>query len=596
MNWKTLLFLLLLVGGLFYLVRQQNEAEDQIEQAYMGPLLEDMRRQDVVEIRWDHVERDEYIAMEKHGGRWHLTDPKAYPIAPDRVKLVLDGLFTTAREVPKLDLEKIKPRFDPPRAVITIIEEKEGGVRREEKVQLGGLDPDGMALEVLYKGRYMLILRNVDTALLSSVSDLREKRLFQLTPGRIVEVHRSGFTGAMAGLRDLEFSARREGPHWQQYEPVRVLLDPAAMDLWTRVLASLRVKAFLSDIENPDLSRFGLATPEMRLRLVDAGGQSHELLITEKNGYKAKLADSHHIYLLPDAVIQQLTENWSYLRDTRLIHAFRNDIGHLDFQTAQGVVRLTQGPGQKAPWLVAEKPTGSEEFTAEFPADRERIEEFLGEMEKASVLRWAPPGKELTEQYFGAEAPMRRLTFTYRYNLEGETSSARFGAPIESDMGTPLAPYLRSEDAIIGMVSKDLLDWFDGGVGAWRSPLVWDLVESRTNRVRVVWDEAPDGPATREYIRKIQGTWRYQDVDSTPKELLAVMDNLVYLRAEQYLTPAQRTPLVDKITVEFHRLDGSKQTAIIGKTPEGEVRLETGTMQAVAKHQALHRKLLELFN
>ena len=595
MNWKTLVFLLLLVGGLVYLVQKQGEAEKQIQEPYRGHLLGDMRPNDVVEIRWDHVERDENIALEKREGVWYITDPKDYPAAPDRIKLVMDGLFANAIEIPEEELGHIKPRFDPPRAVVTVIEQKEGGARRQVQVSLGGLDPDEMQLEVKKGDRYLRILRNLDTALLGSVNDLREKKVFRITPGRIVEIHRSGFAEAPEGMRDLSFSARREGPYWQQYQPQRVRLDPTSMDLMTRVLASVRVQKFLSDNPEPDLEAYGLNLPEITLRLVDASGGEVELLVSNRQDYVAKLSDSHHIFELPDKVVGHLIDDWSYLRDHRLLHAFRRDIGHADLVSASGTVRLTQGSGQNAEWRVSHQAPGGTEFQGDWPGDQKRIQEFLGELEKSGIDKWLPPGEETVQEHFPAGELIRRLTIAFRYDLEGETSSARFGKPLKTEEGTPMAPYLRDEDQVAGLVPEDLLDWFEGGPQVWRSPLMWEIREGRLKGL-VVSRQDPEGQAeTREYLRKLQGTWRYVDANTSPKEMLAALDHLVFLRAESYLVEGENVPLLDPLQVTLEHTDGQTSTVTVGKAPDGQVRLQTGESQAVAAHQPLHGLLQDLF-
>ncbi|MEZ6021471.1 MAG: DUF4340 domain-containing protein [Planctomycetota bacterium] len=354
MSLKSLLFLILLVGVLLVAVRFQGDKEAQQPKNYNGPLLGDVQPDRVVEIRWDHIEDDQYVALEKVGDDWMLVDPLRYPAARDRVQLLFDGLFTQAGEVPTPDIAKIASQFDPPRAVVTVFEEIEGGTRRKTEVRLGQLHADGMSQYFLVGGRYLRALNNLDTVLHSTISDLRDHHIFRIHPLTLVGVERHGFVPAEVGLRDLEFLARREGPNWQMYRPSKVKLDPGAMGLWAQVLCSLRLDRFAWDAEDAPLADFGLTQPEVRLVLQTSEGEALELQLANPDGqsWYAKRADQPFIWVMPNDVMQELLGEWAELRDESLLRAFRTDIGSIELRGEHRVL-LTQ-TGNDGPWTVSD--------------------------------------------------------------------------------------------------------------------------------------------------------------------------------------------------------------------------------------------------
>ncbi len=588
MNFKVLLFLALLVGGLVYLTRHQQEVESNRVVAYNGPLLGDAAPERLVEIRWDHVVDNRQVALEKQNGVWMIVDPIDFPAAPHRVSLLTDGLFRPASEVPGPDKDAVASHFDPPRIAVTLIEQMEGGALREHKFKVGALDADGMQVEVEKDGLYLRTLRNLDTALSVSVNDLRKRRLFDLHPERITQIERSGFSDVSGSMLDLGFEARREGPTWKQYQPVAVQLDPSVMTVWSRQLCSIYATGFASDVEDPELTKFGLHMPNAQLKLTDAGGNSQELLFaqTAEGGWVAMLKGRRHIFsLLPDQVALIL-DDWSILRDTRLLRAHRRDIDQFELSTPDGLVRLTQGPALDDDWTVARKGHQETEFAMEWLAEKSKIQEFLGLIEQSEIASWLPTETHDSQTVFASGVEFSRLAFKFRHMLEGESSLAVVGPIHVTDAGTRLRTYAREGDETVGLIPLAFHDWIGTPLQGWRSRLIWDLKEGRMAGLRL-----SQGDATREYKRKIQGTWTYMDADTSPVELLPALDHLVFLRAEEHLPADRRDSLTNPVRVEVMETGGAQHLAEIGPGPDGLIQIQHRGLSSIARNQDLYKLL-----
>lgn len=588
MNTKVLLFLVLLVGGLVYLTQYQQEVESKQVDPYNGPLLGDARPERLVEIRWDHVVDNRQVALEKQDGKWVIVDPINFQAAPHRISLLMDAFFRQAREVPAPDTEAVASHFDPPRIAVTLIEEMEGGVRREHRFRLGALDADGMQVEVEKDGLYLRTLRNVDTALSVSVYDLRKRRLFDLNPDRIVQIERSGFSDASGSMIDLAFQARREGPTWMQRQPVAVQLDPAVMSVWSRQLCSVYAGGFVSDVEDPDLAEHGLHMPNANLKLTDAAGNTQELLFAEtaEGGWVAKFTDQRFIYGLAPEQVALILEDWSMLRDTHLLRAHRQDLDQIELSNSAGIIRLTQGPALDDDWTVARKATGQTDFGMEWLAEKSKVQEFLGLVEQSEITNWLPTETHKAKKVFVAGVPFSRLVFRFRNMLKGEVSTALVGPVHTTDAGTRLRTYARDGDDAVGLIPLAFHEWISRPLQSWRSRLVWDVKEGRMARLRLT-----QGDKVREYKRKIQGTWTYMDAETSPVELLPALDHLVFLRADKHLPGDSHDSLTNPVLVEFLEVGGGQFSAVIGPGPDGVIQIQHRGLSSVARNQDLYELL-----
>ncbi|MCA9002685.1 MAG: DUF4340 domain-containing protein, partial [Planctomycetes bacterium] len=421
---------------------------------YNGPLLEGVQPERLVEIRWDHVVDNRQVAIELGETGWNIVDPIEFPVAKHQVRLLAEALFRPAREVPEPDREAVASHFSPPRIKIHVRERLEGGAIRDHELQVGALDADGMQVEVLVNGRYLRALRNLDDAFSVSVHDLRERRIFDLSPERVVQVERSGFSDITGSMQDLAFVASREGPTWQQSAPLRTQLDPSAMSVWVRQLCALYASGFSSDVVDPELSQFGLNMPNCVLKFTDASGAEQSLLLAQNGASQwfGKLADDYHVYSIDTQPLLLALDDWSVLRDTKFLRAHRADIGSIELASSQGLLRLTQGPALDDDWTVAFRAKGQRDFGPEWLVEKARIQEFLGMVEQSEVTGWLPLDEQRATDLFGPGNDFARYTFRFRHTFEGEHATGFVGPVHTSDLGTSLRTFARE----VGLVDRAL--------------------------------------------------------------------------------------------------------------------------------------------
>ncbi len=592
MNKSTVLVLALvalLLGGAVYL---QTEREKDYDPSLGEPLLGEGRIERVTEIRVDHIERGKNYHMSRLEDGWQLIDPINYPANEAMVKVFLEALAGAGEYVPAGDLPALEAHFERPRAVVFVTETMEGGAKVEHEIQVGELDVDGQRLEVRTRGKILRIWRNLDTAIMRSIADLRRKKLFRMRGQDVVTIQRLGAEYRPDGAIDLTTEAERRGPRWVLSRPVDMQLDPGVTGLWAIALTSIRAERYISDIDDPNLASYGLKDPAIRLRLGDRRGRDEEVHIgvAPGGGWCARVAGDKHIIELDLADLPQILQPIQELWDTNLLQAFRRDIAAVELaRVDRADLRFVQDDSEN--WTVAQRPPGQRGFDLPVAADVAAVEGLLAVLEQNEIEQWLDGPGETPAELFPAGTKPRGVWVELRGLLEGERQGGQLGERRVTEAGTELDVFLREGDELAGLVTSELATWLERDLADWRSRQLWALKEIRLNRLRLA-----QGEKSREFGRQIQGTWRYVDVDAPATELFDVLDSLIFLKAESHLTASQAAemPLQDPFTVEFTTVDGDASIARIGlaeRNGASEVQVEVLGLRSVAKDQGLYERL-----
>lgn len=595
MNKSTVLVLALLalvLGGAVYL---QTEREKDYDPSLGEPLLGEGRIERVTGFRIDHIERGTQFHIVKEESEWRLIDPIAYPANEAMVKVFLEAFAMGAEYVPEGDLTDLEAHFERPRAVVFVTETMAGGATREHEIQVGELDVDGHRLEVRTRGKIMRTLRNLDTAIMRSLPDLRRKKLFRMRGQDVVSIQRLGADYRPDRAIDLTAVAERRGPRWVLSRPVDMQLDPGVAGLWAIALANVRAERYLSDVDDPDLAAYGLKDPAIKLRLADRHGGDEEVHfgISPAGGWSARVAGDKHIVELDLGGLPQVLQPIEELWDTNLLQAFRRDIAAIELGRGDlPDLRFVQD--DKENWTVAQRPNGQEGFDLPVAADVVAVEGLLAVLEQNEIEQWLRDPSESPAELFPPDSVRRGVWVELRGLLEGERQGGRLGARRVTEAGTELDVFVREGDQLAGLVTSQLASMLELDLADWRSRLLWELKEIRLNRLRLA-----RGERTREFTRQIQGTWRYTDVDAPATELFDVLDSLIFLKAEDHLSAdeAAALPLEDPVRVEFTTVDGDTSIALVGlveREGEAEAQVEVLGLRSVLKDQGLHGRLVQI--
>ncbi|MCP3916648.1 MAG: DUF4340 domain-containing protein [bacterium] len=583
MNKITTLVLLALVVGLGFLAKAKLASEAAAPQLVPEPLFPHLEMRRLTGLFIDDVERSVHVKLVREGRAWKLTDPLEYPAATESMRLILDPLArAVAMPVPAAEAESLAADFDPPRAILDVIETMEDGEERRTRLELGPLDIDGMSVNVRIRDRYFRTLRNLDTAVKREVNDFRSKKLFEMDPAEIVEIHRAGYHFGAQTSKPLVFDAYRRGTAWQIERPWRAQGDLDTLGVWAAVLSNLSVRSFVRDHEGP-LTEFGLEEPQASIELMDRHGDVQKVVFSNHRGtWFFKIDTEPNVYELEAVEVNKCFAAAPDFLDHNFTRAFRGEIDEVLLATDSGELRLTQNKLENT-WTVAEKPWGEDVWSVDVPAGQPKIDDLLAMLEQERIAHYQLDGSEVSE-HFPSDASKRGFWLTYR----GEVQGGRLGALVTTEAGSAVVKYLRDGDQLVAFAPAALDAIAHLELGDLMSFDLFRLDETQLSRLVL-----RAGGVQREFTRAQQGTWKYTDVDAAATELYPVLDSLFFLRATEHLEAAEATELVEPVTVEITSAAGP-HIARIGKTAAGRVEAEVLGARSVLENQELHGKLLEI--
>ena len=573
MSLRTTLGLLLLLAGLAGVVLWQQGREGD-ELALQRRLFEGVEVSRVVAIRVDHIERGYNLRLERdEGGRWYLTDPVAYPAAPELVQLLLEDVAgAVSVRVPAAEEGEEELGFAPPSAVLSVEEALPGGERRRTELELGAPDPDRMRLNVRIDGEYRRCLVRLRTTLDRDANDFRSRRVLTLDPRAVVEVQRTGVMKLELDEPPVDtlLSAYQDGMQWVSSLPVAAQLSPLEVGVIIVGAARTRVETFVEDAP-PDLARYSLDPPGMRLELRTATGDTEVLLLGRRGSkppWYLMREGFPHVWAIDSGDAERLMLPAAELYDRRLLSVLREDVDGLVLEAAG--TRLELARSGETWTLTGTRPDG--DSLGPVLADAGRVHDELARLEAVELALLEGPAD---------------LRFQEAARLEvrvgGESRGVSVGAPRPD--GTVLVR--RDGDELAYAGESWLLELARTPVGELRSRQLLGLTENELSGLELVGDSG----ASASFVRDGRGLWHRGKEREEALELLPLLDGLVYLVADGF--PEASEELERPVSLRFLRHGLEPVTVLIGGLGEGSGALVGGELARLRK-PGLHQGLLGL--
>lgn len=587
MKKQTTFLLLFLVFGVAAAVWWQRGREEADLGAIDVPLFEGVRPERIKALRIDHLERGLALRLERDArGAWYITDPILYPADLSVVGVLLEVIGQSrALQVPEVERDAGELGLEPPRAIFIAVEEV-GGTTVEHRVELGHLDLDGQRLNVHKDGRFLRILRKLDTTLKRSVNDFRSRRVMEIDPAAVVELNRTG--EHQPAIEDmpvpLRLSAIRDGSAWRSLVPHEALLDPLDVGVILYGAAALQVDTFVDDAP-VSLAEYGLDEPEIRIELGTADG-SREALRVSRSGFGgswyACREHEPHVFGLTQEDVQRLVLPFEQLLDRSIARFAREDVQVLRLECDERAVRIERAG---AGWTVSESLAGESGASTPRPAEAARVEKLLSELEHAELADFR------LHSTFPADAPRRGVYV----ELASATIGGRIGPPAPESDGLQLFLFERLGDGIVALAQPALSGLACTPAAELRALELVSLLEVDLTGLTV-----RRGEAVLRYARADRGRWSRGGEEAEAAELFPVLDPLIFLRAREHLGESTE-PLADPIEVVFERRDGSVLRFFVGlftpSEPEGEPRAvaDFEGARSLLEVADIHERLRALF-
>ena len=586
MSRLTTLGLLALVCVLAFVIWRQTETEDPELGVVEIPLLEDFQPRQVTAIRIDSIERVVQLGMERDPrGRWVIVDPIAYPARTSMVSQLLQALSGSAYRIPEGEEELARARLEKPRAFLEVTETLEDGDRRVRRIELGGIDVDGLLVHVRVDDQPLRAWRSLEGVLQISLNDWRSRAVFDLEPKGIVEVRRTGIDPQQSTARVLDFQARREGTGWWIERPVRLMGEPALLGIWSEVMAVAQVDRFVSDIPEADMARFGLDQPAFTMTLTDRHGreQTLEAGVPTIGSYFFRRSGSHHVWTLEERDFSELFVEPRDFHDPVLARVLRSEVEQVSLSGPQGEVRVRRELGGEA-WRVSWRRPGEEAWTPELPAEGSTVERVLGTLEQREMIVdyfWEDPVSE--------HFPEGSAHHGVWLEAGGRRYGGRRGPVATTSEGTEIRPFWRERENRVAQVPLAVGELLEIPLEDFVSLLIQQHEESTLRTLEIGLAGGP----MRSFERTVQTTWTYADVEmEATAEIFSVLDHLFHLVAESHVPEGEEAELLDVVSVGIEARDRTWHRFDVGRTAEGEVRARVGERQSILAHAPLHEDLL----
>lgn len=589
MSRVTLVVLLIVVAGLGALAWRMSAKNALPPDTADVALFPGIDPASVRALRIENTTSDQHIRIERDAnGSWRMTDPTEVPAEASIVDYLLtNALSRSGTPVPSTEADPARVGLDPPRLVLEIEHASAGGAPVRARVEFGALDPDGQRVHVRVGGRILRTWRDLDTTLDRPMQDFRAKRLFDVDGRTIVEIHRSGtVTGTDGRPIDMALDALAENGEWIATGPVKARLDPLGVSLVCGALAQLEVLDY-ADFGSSNLADWGLDPAEVTLDLATPSGPLPTMRLGRRGhspleNWNLALEGSAWVYTIDPSSARLLISPLDDLFDHRLVRVAREEVDALELRAGERTLEIAR---RKKQWFLRER-QGAGEWGPEAPADRTKVEDLLGVLDRHELARM--------DRTLKLEAADVRGAIHVRVGADESTrQGGELGEPYDLPQGARAVRFRRDGDEVVAEASDELWRIATTPFEALQSLRVQELVE-----VEQAGLQLDDLTTQRRFVRGGKGLWQYQGFAAEAKELRDVLDPLLFLTASRHLKPADVPQLERSIKVTFVDVNEQPHEFVValakGGELDGQVILQKDGRLSVAKDQTLHEKLAAL--
>jgi len=578
----TLIGLLVVVVGLgWYAMRTVDQEKKTLADADVR-LFPGLDENLVTSVRIENVARDLHMRFERDaGGVWTLSDPVEAPVEPGTIDLVVQAAARARGRA--LDAAEVENPallgLDPPRFVLEILE----GDLPRRRAEIGAAELDGERVFARVGDKFLRVSRELEPLLDRELHEFRSSSISDVDPRHVVELRRRGAVSldGTSPASDASFDAVFVDGAWRATAPVTGLLDPAGIALYVQSCATYRFERIFDEGAR-SLSSLGLDPPELRIELGTTGTEVVEILLGRPNpegSWLGTRTGSRIVWPIVQHDVGFLATPIRDLLDHKILRARRSGVTHLELDTPTAQMLFVRGARG---WTCMTARAGSTVFGLELAAETRAVEDVLGALERYELTgfldgRTFDPGA----------APIR-----WRVQSESGSAGGRFGAAYVDASGASGTTFQRDGETAVGLGDPGILAVLT------RDPALFlslRLLESNEVDLRAI--RLRRGELERRYERNTRGLWTRTGGEVEARDLLAVLDGLLFLRASQRIPEDGRAVLTDVIDVEFATYEGEIRRVAIGIATvgtESRVEIEVDGGRGIAQDQKLHEKLSSL--
>ncbi len=326
------------------------------------------------------------IHFGKRNAEWQITQPiQTLADAPTADGLVDSIAGARIAQTEPGTPEQLKSYgLTPP--VVTIEFQTQNGAHHS--IQLGKKDFTGASVYSQIDGAkdVALLPESLLTSSEKSLNDFRDRTVLAMVPALIASIDLKNAGGEAALAKDKD--------DWKFTKPSGAFADSAAVDGLLSAISSAKMSSVVSETAE-DLPKYGLGSPAITFSASDAKGKSVTLLVGKKDGdaYFARDSGRPMVFKINEELEKKLSQNFSDLRDKRIVRFDPASITHMEIQNADGTISCTRKNEDEwtfdAPADVKGKPASGEKVLG--PLDRARAEQIFDNPPASLSAKFAKP-------------------------------------------------------------------------------------------------------------------------------------------------------------------------------------------------------------
>ncbi|UCD58642.1 MAG: DUF4340 domain-containing protein [Candidatus Hydrogenedentota bacterium] len=402
---RTLVFLIIFVAlAAFFYLYEFKGGEARREAERKAKLLFSFKPESVTELVLRKPE--EVIVTERENGKWTIKEPVNAAAEQRTVEQILNTLsdLKYERDIgPQADL--LPFGLSEPEVEVEI----KGTQGIIDRLLLGASTPDGANSYAKRSSgeQVFTVSKSARSTMDRSLFDMRDKTVFDFS---VPEVQ--GLTAYRNG-RTLKFEKRQEG-EWMMSSPEERIADAGKIRGLLDTIKYARIKKFIEEeASDPDLQKYGLASPSARLEL--ALGDTMKVLAfgnqtgSDSQSVYVRRGNQRQILELGVDILNSLSADVDDWRDTHVAKFARNDVARLQIDSPAGAIAVERSEENFEDWRLVKPEPGV--------ADEDRVGTLLSDVRNARVTRF-PKADELTAAEASFENPLIRLSL---WNKNNET-------------------------------------------------------------------------------------------------------------------------------------------------------------------------------
>src|ERR1700733_1169523 len=283
MRFRGLLVAVVVLAALgvgLYFSNKEKAAEAAKPSADLPPKILTLSEADVTKVDLKKKGGDETV-VERAGGKWQMTAPKAYTADQDATNQLVTAAANVSGDRVVEDKASNLSAYGLNSPNIEVDITSKGG--KVSKLKLGDDTPTNSGSYAMLEGdpRVFTVASYVKTGVDKSANDLRDKRLLSFDQDKLSRVE------LIAKKQDIEFG--RDKDHWQIVKPKPLRADSLQVDEMLRKLKDAKMDLTLSDDDAKKAAgAFASGMLVATVKLTDSSGTQQIEVRKNKDDYYAK--------------------------------------------------------------------------------------------------------------------------------------------------------------------------------------------------------------------------------------------------------------------------------------------------------------------